>query len=301
MQHATQQTQQQTPSGILIVDKPSGLTSHDVVGAVRRVAKTKKVGHAGTLDPTATGVLVLAIGQATRTLEYLTSHDKRYTATVRLGQSTTTYDAEGEMVGLFDRPLPPREDVEAVLGHFRGEIEQVPPIYSAIKQGGQPLYAKARRGETVEVAARPVIIYELTLTGWDPPDFELEIHCSKGTYIRSLAHDIGQALEVGGHLTALRRTASGSFTIEQAHTLDEIKAASTAEVVSWLLPVGAGLEGLPTLVVTADEIVDLQMGRVLPAEGGAGVVRAVDEAGALVAILEWRDNKGGWQPIKVLQ
>ncbi len=284
--------------GILIVDKPAGMTSHDVVAVVRRAAKTKKVGHAGTLDPLATGVLVLAIGQATRTLEYLTVHDKRYSATVRLGQSTTTYDAEGEILSTYTGEMPSRADVEAVLNGMRGEIQQVPPVYSAIKQGGEPLYAKARRGETVEVAARDVAIYELDITEWNPPDVGLSVHCSKGTYIRSIAFDIGAALEVGGHLTALRRTASGIFTEQAAHSLAEIQAATPDGIATWLLPSGAGLEEVPAMTVASDGITALRQGKALPASEGAGVSRVLDEQGQLVAIVEWREGRG-WQPAKV--
>ncbi|HEX8682985.1 MAG TPA: tRNA pseudouridine(55) synthase TruB [Ardenticatenaceae bacterium] len=284
--------------GILVVDKPRGLTSHDVVAAVRRAARMKKVGHAGTLDPLATGVLVLALGKATRTLEYLTAHDKSYDATVRLGQSTDTYDAEGTIVATHPGPLPTQTEVEAALEPFRGEIEQVPPIFSAIKQGGEALYEKARRGEVVEVAPRPVAIYHLALTEWQPPDLSVRVHCSKGTYIRSLAHDLGQALGVGGHLTALRRVASGSFALAQAHPLEAITSATPDEIEALLLPAGAGLDTLPALLVGEAEIAELRHGRALPAEQGEGIVRALDAEGQLVAILRWEPERG-WQPDKV--
>ncbi|MBA3530322.1 MAG: tRNA pseudouridine(55) synthase TruB, partial [Ardenticatenales bacterium] len=193
--------------GLLIVDKPQGMTSHDVVARLRRVTRMKKIGHAGTLDPLATGVLVLALGKGTRTLEYLTGQDKVYEATVYLGQSTDSYDAEGEVLTRHEGALPEQSEVEAALDAFRGDIWQKPPIFSALKQGGEPLYKKARRGESVEIEARPVTIYNLVLTFWNPPEVGLYVHCSKGTYIRSLAHDLGVALGVGGHLKALRRTA----------------------------------------------------------------------------------------------
>lgn len=285
--------------GILIVDKPLGLTSHDVVGAVRRAARMKKVGHAGTLDPLATGVLVLALGKATRTLEYLTAHDKIYDATVRLGEATDTYDAEGATTARHDGPLPTRDKVEAVLDGFRGEIEQVPPAFSAIKQGGEALYEKARRGEVVEVAPRPVAIYHLDVTDWQPPDVALRVHCSKGTYIRSLAHDLGQVLGVGGHLTALRRVASGSFALAQAHSLEAIRAATVDEIEALLLPVGVGLDTLPALHLEEAEISELRHGRALPAEHGDGVARALNGVGELVAIVRWVPDRG-WQPEKVL-
>lgn len=284
--------------GILIVDKPQGLTSHDVVAVVRRAAKTGKVGHAGTLDPMATGVLVVAIGGATRTLEYLTVHDKRYTATVRLGQNTTTYDAEGEVTFTYEGELPDFSHIENAVASQRGTIQQVPPIFSAIKQDGEPLYAKARRGEAVGVAAREVTVHQLDIVQWSPPELMIDVHCSKGTYIRSIAYDIGAALGVGGHLTALRRTASGAFTEAQAHSVEEIRAATPETVAEWLLPVGVGLEGLPPLLVSPSDILALRQGKSLPAGEGQGIARALDEAGRLVAIVEWRDGRG-WKPEKV--
>lgn len=284
--------------GILMVDKPQGLTSHDVVGVVRRAAKTGKVGHAGTLDPMATGVLVVAIGGATRTLEYLTAHDKRYTATVRLGQNTTTYDAEGEVTFAYEGELPDFSAIENAVASQRGTIQQIPPIFSAIKQDGEPLYAKARRGEAVEVPAREVTIHQLDILEWSPPDLKIDVRCSKGTYIRSIAYDIGAALGVGGHLTALRRTASGAFTEAQAHSLEAIRTATPEMVAEWLLPLGSGLEGLPPLIVTPSEIVALRQGKNLPSDEGQGIARALDDAGRLVAIVEWRDGRG-WKPEKV--
>lgn len=286
-------------NGILLVDKSQGLTSHDVVAQVRRAARQKKVGHAGTLDPMATGLLALALGQATRTLEYLTDHDKVYEATVRLGQTTTTYDAEGEIVREHAGALPDRAAVEIALERFRGAIWQVPPLYSAIKQGGEALYAKARRGETVEIAPRPVTLYHLTLTAWEPPCAGLHVVCSKGTYIRSLAHDLGELLGVGGHLSALRRTASGSFTLAHAYPLATVTATPAAELERLLLPIGSGLEALPPLLVNAEQITALRHGKALPAQDGSGLVRALDSAGRLIAILRWREGRG-WQPEKVV-
>jgi tRNA pseudouridine55 synthase len=199
-------------SGVLCVDKPLGMTSHDVVGRTRRVAGLRRVGHAGTLDPLATGVLLLCLGRAARLIEYLVGHDKVYETTVRLGQTTATYDAEGEV--LAERPFLhlTLSQIEAALEAFRGDIVQQPPIYSAIKQGGQPLYKLARQGKT-EVARpyRPVTIHELTRLSWEPPHLSLRIACSSGTYIRSLGYDLGEALGCGGHLSALRRLAVGRF------------------------------------------------------------------------------------------
>jgi len=290
-------------NGILIVDKPANLTSHDVVAKVRRAARQKKVGHAGTLDPMATGVLLLALGKATRTIEYLTLQDKTYEAVVQLGAVTDTYDAEGKVVRQHEGALPTREQVEASLSLFRGDILQKPPIFSAIKKGGEALYKKARRGEQVEIKARPITIYELTLTGWHATEFSLHVHCSKGTYIRSLAYDIGEHLAVGAHLKQLRRTASGMFTLDHAHSLAAITSATPDELEPLLFPVGTGLDTLPSLVVDERMRKELSHGRPLPKNVYAKVknepiIRAIDQTGTLIAILAWHDRKG-WQPKKV--
>lgn len=290
-------------NGILIVDKPANLTSHDVVGKVRRAANQKKVGHAGTLDPMATGVLVLALGKATRTIEYLTLQDKTYEAVVQLGTVTDTYDAEGKVVRQYEGALPTREQVEGSLSLFRGDILQKPPIFSAIKKGGEPLHKKARRGEQVEISPRPITIYDLTLTGWHGTEFSLHVHCSKGTYIRSLAYDIGEHLAVGAHLKQLRRTASGIFTLADAHPLATIVSATPDELEPLLFPVGTGLDTLPSLVIDERMRKELSHGRpleehVYAAANKQSPIRAIDQTGALIAILGWHDQKG-WQPKKV--
>lgn len=285
-------------NGILIIDKPLHLTSHDVVARVRRVARQKKIGHAGTLDPLATGVLVLALGKATRTIEYLTLDDKIYEAKVRLGQSTTTYDAQGEVIRQYEGPLPTAKGIESALEPFRGAIMQKPPIFSAIKKGGEALYKKARRGETVKIEPRPITIYKLELTSWLPPDIGLTVHCSKGTYIRSLAHDLGAALSTGAHLAGLRRTVSGSFTLADAYPLEDIITMTADQIQRLLKPVGTGLEAIPTLTVDEAAINHIRHGRVLPATKGEGLKRILDKNGHLVAILQWRDGRG-WQPKKV--
>jgi tRNA pseudouridine55 synthase len=285
-------------NGILIIDKPLHLTSHDVVARVRRAAGQRKIGHAGTLDPLATGVLVLGLGKATRTIEYLTNDDKLYEAKVRLGQSTTTYDAEGEVVLQYEGLLPTAEGVESKLEQFRGAIMQKPPIFSAIKKGGEALYKKARRGETVKIEPRPITIYKLELTSWQPPDMGLTVHCSKGTYIRSLAHDLGAALGTGGHLVGLRRTASGSFTLADAYPLEDITTTTADQIQRLLKPLGTGLEAIPALTVDEATIKHIRHGRVLPATKGEGLRRILDQNGRLVAILQWRDGRG-WQPKKV--
>ncbi len=230
--------------GLLVIDKPAGLTSHDVVQRVRRWAKQRRVGHLGTLDPLATGVLPLALGEATKLSQLLTHGAKGYRGTIRLGAETTTYDREGEEVSRVEGPWPARDALEKALEPFRGAIEQVPPAYSALKRGGETAYRRARRGEDVQLEARPVTIYRLELgayapprieleprpvqfyrleiVAYEPPDLEVEVECSAGTYLRSLAHDLGESVGTGGHLSELCRARSGPFLIEHAIALDDL-------------------------------------------------------------------------------
>jgi tRNA pseudouridine55 synthase len=215
-------------SGILNVDKPAGWTSFDVVRFIRRRCGARRVGHAGTLDPAATGVLPVLIGQATRLTEYLVDATKAYEATVELGVVTDTYDAEGDVVARHDASGVTREQVESTLHAFRGEFLQVPPVYSALKRDGVPLYKRARRGEQVDVEPRPVRVDELYITEWSPPRLCLHVECGKGFYVRSLAHELGAALGVGGMLAALRRSRVGRCRVEAAATIDELQAALDA-------------------------------------------------------------------------
>lgn len=209
-------------SGAIIVDKPSDMTSHDVVSVMRRVFATKRVGHTGTLDPKATGVLPVLIGRATKAADMISANDKRYLATLRLGITTDTLDAWGQI--LEQKPVNvTNEEIEEVLKAFRGDIMQIPPMYSAIKQDGKKLYELARRGIEVERKARSVTIYNLAVTGREGNDIFLDVTCSKGTYIRTLCADIGQALLCGGHMAALRRTRHGRFDITQAYTIEQLK------------------------------------------------------------------------------
>jgi tRNA pseudouridine55 synthase len=209
-------------SGLVVVDKPGGMTSHDVVARVRRLAGTRKVGHAGTLDPMATGVLVLGVNRATRLLGHLTLADKRYDATVRLGVTTTTDDADGEVVETRPTDGVTEDAVRSALAAFVGEIDQVPSAVSAIKVDGKRAYARVRAGEEVNLPARRVTVHALEVTAVDLPRVELAVHCSTGTYVRSIARDLGASLGVGGHLTALRRTTAGPFGLGDAHTLEEL-------------------------------------------------------------------------------
>jgi tRNA pseudouridine55 synthase len=212
----------EVPAGLVVVDKPAGMTSHDVVSRVRRLAGTRKVGHAGTLDPMATGVLVLGLERATRLLGHFTLTDKRYAATIRLGVTTTTDDAEGEVVETRATDAVTEGRVRDALASYVGEIDQVPSSVSAIKVGGKRSYARVRAGEAVDLPARRITIHAIDVLSADLPQVEIEVHCSSGTYVRAIARDLGAAVGVGGHLTALRRTAVGSFTLADARTLEAL-------------------------------------------------------------------------------
>lgn len=286
--------------GLLNVYKPAGPTSHDLVAWVRRGTGVKKVGHGGTLDPAATGVLVLCLGPATRLSEYLLGSPKTYVARVHFGVQTNTYDAEGEIVARDPRPIS-REQVEAALTGFRGPIAQVPPLYSAIKRGGRKLYELARAGQTVELEARPVTIHRLELLAWEPPVATLEVVCSAGTYIRSLAHDLGQAVGVGAHLAALERTASGRFTAAEAVPWERLAAAmADGTWRAYLLPPDLALADYPAVHLDAAEADDVRHGRkvpVAPEVARATLARAYDSDGQFIAVLERRAL--WWQPLKV--
>jgi tRNA pseudouridine55 synthase len=287
--------------GLLNLYKPSGPTSHDIVARVRRGTQVKKVGHAGTLDPLATGVLVLCLGPATRLSEYLRESPKRYRARVRFGVETDTDDAEGAVIAEHDVQIE-RETVEVALEAFRGAIAQVPPMYSAIKQGGRRLYVLARSGQEVERDARQVTIFRLELTGWDPPFAALEVECSAGTYVRSLARDLGRAVGTGAHLAALERSASGSFTAEEAVHWPEFEAAMQAGTwQEYLLPPDRALADAPAVHLLPGEVVDVRQGRPIPARGESaidgGPGRAYDPEGRFFAVLERRGDH--WQPHKV--
>lgn len=283
-------------NGIFLLHKPSGLTSHDVVNAVRRLAGTRRVGHAGTLDPLATGVLVVLVGQATRLAQYLTGHDKTYRAVIRLGETTDTYDAEGAVTAR--RPVTATvAEMEAALAGFRGPQWQRPPAYSAIKMEGQALYKRARRGETVAPEPRAVVFHALTVLAWELPDLTVDIVCSAGTYIRSLAHDLGERLGCGAHLRALTRLAAGPFWLEQAHPLDELRAlAEAGRLAEVLLPPAVALADFPAVTLTPEQVRAVGFGQriMLPAISVAPQLSAVDSAGQLIAVLI--PDGDGWRP-----
>ncbi len=247
-------------SGLLVVDKPGGLTSHDVVARARRLAGTRKVGHAGTLDPMATGVLVLGVNRATRLLGHLMLTEKAYDATVRLGVATTTDDAEGEVVTTTDTGGLDEATIRAVFARFTGEIEQVPSAVSAIKVDGKRAYQRVRDGEQVELAGRRVTIHELTVRAVRGGEVDLTVRCSSGTYIRALARDAGRVLGVGGHLTALRRTAVGPFDLAAARTLDEL-----GEEFALLPMAAAARASFPSYDLDEPQATDVRYGRALDA------------------------------------
>lgn len=284
--------------GFLNIDKPLGMTSHDVVAKARRKLGLKKIGHAGTLDPLASGVLILCVGAATRLSEYVMDSTKRYRARVRLGIVTTTYDAEGAITSEKDASHITREDVEQALTAFLGDIQQVPPMYSAIKQGGVKLYDLARAGETVEREPRSVRIDALTITDWAAPEFSLEVTCSAGTYIRSLAYDLGDALGVGAHLAGLTRLASGQFILANAVTLEDFLAADNPQ--SYLIKPRPELMNMLSITLDDSMETDVRHGRTLPLTGtyaDGTLALASNIVGETVCVL--RVVGEFWKPEKV--
>jgi tRNA pseudouridine55 synthase len=228
--------------GVLLIDKPTDHTSHDVVARLRGILRMRRIGHAGTLDPMATGLLVMLVGKATKLSQYLMSVDKGYSGTITLGQTTNTQDAEGEV--LETRPVPEltEEQIRAALRGMVGDQYQTPPMFSAIKINGQPLYKAARAGEEIEREARFIRVKRFDLTRWAPPaELDFEVDCTKGTYVRTLAHDLGQKLGCGGHLKALRRTYSGALRIEQAYTIEQLQKMTPSEMAAALIPAHAAV------------------------------------------------------------
>ncbi len=299
--------------GVLVIAKPAGPTSHDVVALVRRLAGTRRVGHGGTLDPFASGVLPLFLGGATRLVEYHLADDKSYRATICFGATSTTDDLDGELTPV-PGPAPARAAVEALLQALLGPQLQLPPAYSAIQVGGRRAYAMARAGERVVLAPRQVEIKGFELLEWDDRDPErpiavVDVTCSAGTYVRALARDLGARLGSGAYLGALVRTASGPFTLDGARSLDEIRSAAAASgpdgVRELLLPPDTGLEGLPAVSLTSDEIVDAGQGRfVRPAAGlrdaaDGAALRLLDADGAIVGM--GRRDGARVAPTKILQ
>lgn len=286
--------------GILVIDKARGWTSHDVVARVRRLANQRQVGHGGTLDPLATGVLPLGLGQGTRLLEYVAHGDKTYEATVRFGAATDTYDAEGSVTRTAPWQHIDAATLRQTLGRFTGEILQRPPAFSAIKRAGQPLYTLARRGEAVEVEPRPVTIAAISMLRFAPPEVALRIDCGGGAYIRSLAHDLGEALGSAAHLTALRRTRTGGITLADSVSLDALSAGGADAIRDRLLALDRPVWPLPAVILGETHAADVCHGRNLrAADANSPFCRAYDLAGAFIALLRYDAQQRQWRPHKV--
>jgi tRNA pseudouridine55 synthase len=279
--------------GLVLIDKPAGWTSHDVVARVRRIAGTRRVGHAGTLDPMATGLLVVGLGRATRLLGYLSKTDKEYTGTIRLGIATATDDAEGEVIATADQPGWTLPDAQAAIRALTGELEQVPPAYSAISVDGRRSYARARAGEDVVLAPRRVQVTEFEVLAVRGDDLDVRVVCTSGTYIRSLARDLGAALGVGGHLAALRRTRIGPFRISAARTLADLE--QRFDLLNLTDAVGLAF---PRREVAAEQAQGLRHGRALPAGGAEpGPVGVFGPDGSVLALVQ--DRGGVARPVCV--
>ena len=282
-------------SGVVVVDKPAGVTSHQVVGRLRRLLGTRRIGHAGTLDPMATGVLILGVNRATRLLGHLALHDKRYLATVRLGQGSTTDDADGEVAAVADASGITPSDLEPALASLRGRIQQVPSAVSAIKVNGKRAYDLARRGMEVELKAREVEVTRLDVLASHPGegilDVDIDVECSSGTYVRAIARDLGKSLGVGGHLTALRRTRIGSYDLSVAVELGE-------DPPTMMSMADAAKRSFPCVTVDLGRAADVGFGRRLDMTVPADVTGILSPAGELLAL--YRPDGDGAQPVAVL-
>ena len=292
-------------SGALVVDKPVGMTSHDVVQAIRNGTGLRRAGHTGTLDPRASGVLVILVGPAVRLSEYVSASDKRYQAIIRLGGSTDTFDAEG-LVTLTKDPVSVTEaQFEEALKTFVGEIEQTPPPYSAVKVQGRKAYEMAREGEQVELAPRKITVHHLEVLEWTPPEVVIDVHCSSGTYVRSLANDLGVMLGCGAYLIGLRRTKSGRFSLRDSVPLRKLQEAFTAgNWYQYLIPAAEALGDWPAIELSPDEVEGVRHGHRVKVVGDPTetTVRGVSTQGELVALMEIAVSEDGtreWQPKKV--
>jgi tRNA pseudouridine55 synthase len=280
-------------NGLLHLDKPAGWTSRDAVNRIQRLAKPAKVGHAGTLDPLATGVLVICVGQATRLIEYVQRQPKQYLGTFRLGVTSASDDTELELTAVPDAPIPAREAIEAALPQFVGEIQQRPPAYSAIKVDGRRAYDSARRGELMELAPRPVTIYSIELVRYEYPELVLDVRCGSGTYIRSLGRDLAESLGTGAVMSALVRTAIGDFRLETAAKVDEVLAGKLKD---FLQPPLTALANLPRFAVTTDQAIALRQGKFMELpelDRDTLEYAAIDDQGELVAIVIPRHSVWG--------
>lgn len=287
-------------SGVLVVDKPVGLTSHDVVQIIRKGTNIRRAGHTGTLDPRASGVLVILIGPAVRLSEYVSASDKRYQSVIQLGSTTDTYDADGKIMTTSPVNIT-EERFEEILQTFVGKIEQVPPPYSAVKIKGRKAYEMARDGEEIDLTPRMINVYSLEMLEWAPPEVVIDVYCSSGTYVRSLANDLGEKLGCGAHLIGLRRTKSGRFTLRDAVPLRKLREAfENGTWYQYLIPAAEALSDWPAIELTQDQVDAIRHGHRIPAEAGLGnQVRGVSEQGELVALMEYAPDTNEWQPKKV--
>jgi tRNA pseudouridine55 synthase len=288
-------------SGVLVVDKPVGLTSHEVVQIIRHGTNIRRAGHTGTLDPRASGVLIVLIGPAVRLSEYVSASDKRYQAIIRLGATTDTFDADGRFTSKDEEPQVTEEQFETALKTFVGEITQTPPPYSAVKVHGRPAYDMAREGEEVELEPRKIQVYSLELLEWAPPEAVIDVYCSSGTYVRSLANDLGDKLGCGAYLTGLRRTKSGRFTLRDAVPLRKLREAfDDGNWYQYVIPAAEALSDWPAVELNNEQVEAVRHGHRVTAEAGAtGMARGISEAGELVALLEVDQATQEWQPRKV--
>lgn len=278
-------------NGIILVDKPCDWTSHDVVGKLRGILHERRIGHSGTLDPMATGLLVVFVGRATRAVEFAEADSKEYLAGLRLGISTDTQDITGNTLK-SSNSLPSKVELEQALSAFKGEISQIPPMYSAIKVGGRKLYELARRGESVERKPRRVTIDKLDIIGENEGNYVLDVVCSKGTYIRTLCNDIGDTLGCGGCMSSLRRVKAGAFSIEKAHTIDEIQAAAdNGGLDEIIIPVDRLFSAYPELTVRDTAEKKLRNGNVIKLAAPNGTYRVYTETGGFLLLGEASDNK----------
>lgn len=277
-------------NGIILVDKPCGWTSHDVVGKLRGILRERRIGHSGTLDPMATGLLVVFAGRATRAVEFAEADSKEYIAGLRLGVSTDTQDTTGNVLNTCEA-LPSKDELIAAANGFLGEISQIPPMYSAIKINGKKLYELARRGEIVERSPRKVTISKLELVGEDKCDYILDIHCSKGTYIRTLCSDIGDKLGCGGCMSSLRRVKAGVFSVTQAYTMEQIQAAADLGGLDGIIiPVDTLFTDKPKLTVNEFEEKKLRNGNTIKTKSADGTYRVYSESGEFLLLAEVKDN-----------
>jgi tRNA pseudouridine55 synthase len=292
-------------SGALVVDKPVGMTSHDVVQAIRNGTGLRRAGHTGTLDPRASGVLVILVGPAVRLSEYVSASDKRYQAIIRLGGSTDTFDAEGKVTLSKDPLTVTEEQFDKALQTFVGEIEQTPPPYSAVKVQGRKAYEMARQGEEVDLTPRKITVHHLEVLEWAPPEVVIDVHCSSGTYVRSLANDLGVMLGCGAYLVGLRRTKSGRFSLRDSVPLRKLQEAFTAgNWYQYLIPAAEALGDWPAVELNPDEVEGVRHGHRVKVVGEPTEtkVRGVSTQGELVALMEIVINEDGsreWQPKKV--